>query len=120
MIGPKFEAMSSEFTDVAFVKVDVDENKEVAAHCKIQSMPTFQFWRDCQCVNSFSGADEGRLRAMISSLRFSAAVIKPNTPVIIRDLKSESAQIHNGKVGVVKSYDKTKGRYVLSFCISQV
>ena len=51
---------------------------------------------------------------MISSLRFSLAHIKNQTSVTIRDLKSESAQVHNGKVGVVKGYDKTKGRYVIA------
>ena len=110
MIGPKFEAMATEFEDVVFVKVDVDENKEVAAHCKIQSMPTFQFWRNCNFVNSFSGADEGRLRTMVQQLRFSLVTIKPCTQVVVRGLKSESAQQHNGKHGILQSYDSTKGR----------
>ena len=50
MIGPRFAALaeSSEFPHVEFVKVDVDENKEVAAMCGIQSMPTFHFYRDGQ------------------------------------------------------------------------
>merc|ERR1712108_70624 len=30
MVAPKIEAMSNEFTDVAFHKVDVDENDEAA------------------------------------------------------------------------------------------
>jgi thioredoxin len=113
MIGPRFEAMAAEFTDVVFAKVDVDENKEVAAHCQIQSMPTFQFWRDCNCVNTFSGADEARLRSMIEALRFGAVVIKPSTPVVIRGLHAESAQQHNGTNGTISSFDKAKGRYVI-------
>jgi thioredoxin len=113
IIGPRFEAMASEYKDVTFVKVDVDEVKEVASHCQISSMPTFQFWRDCNCLDKFSGADEGRLRSMIEALRFGAVVIKPETSVVIRGLQSDSAKEHNGKSGLVKSYDKQKGRYVI-------
>ena len=113
MIGPVFEAMATQYPDVDFVKVDVDENKEVAAHCQIASMPTFQFWRGGKCVDAFSGADERRLRAMVETLRFGAVVIKPDTPVTIRDLKAESAVQYNGQAARVKSFDEAKGRYVV-------
>ena len=35
IIGPKAEALSEEFTDVAFAKVDVDENEETAEECEV-------------------------------------------------------------------------------------
>ncbi|KAF5902774.1 thioredoxin, partial [Clarias magur] len=48
MIGPIFKALSeqSENKDVVFLKVDVDDAAEVAAHCEIQCMPTFHFYKN--------------------------------------------------------------------------
>ena len=113
MIGPRFEAMAAEYQDVVFVKVDVDENKEVAAHCKISSMPTFQFWRDGKCVEAFSGADERRLRAMVQTLRFATVSIRSGIVVTIRGLKAQSAVQYNGRAGTIGTYDSAKTRYVV-------
>ena len=38
-IGPKFEAMQSEFPDVIFKKIDVDENQETSQKLKVTAMP---------------------------------------------------------------------------------
>ncbi len=47
--------MSKEFTDVVFVKVDVDECEELAADYNIKAMPTFVFLKDGAkvCVRNF-------------------------------------------------------------------
>ena len=39
---PTFQKMAEEQTDVLFCKIDVDENKELAAQYAIRSMPTFK------------------------------------------------------------------------------
>ena len=69
MIGPKFEAMSKEegFSDVIFVKVDVDEAEELAGKCGVQAMPTFQFFKGGKKVDELKGANEGQLRAKIEA-----------------------------------------------------
>ena len=72
MIGPKFLAMSNEFTDVLFYKVDVDLNDETAEACGIQAMPTFLFFKggkDPLKDHTLKGADESKLRATITKLR---------------------------------------------------
>ncbi|XP_064386041.1 thioredoxin-like isoform X2 [Halichondria panicea] len=51
VIGPKFEAMSLEFTDVKFYKVDVDDNDETAEHVGISAMPTFNFYKNSEKVD---------------------------------------------------------------------
>lgn len=38
MIGPKIEEMSSEFTNVVFLKVDVDECPELAEKYKVNKI----------------------------------------------------------------------------------
>ena len=45
MVAPKIEAMSSEFPEVNFHKVDVDENEEAAADAGIKAMPTFKLYK---------------------------------------------------------------------------
>lgn len=65
MITPKYEAMSQEFTDVIFYKIDVDTNDETSESEGIQAMPTFIFYREGKKVDSLRGANEGKLREMI-------------------------------------------------------
>ncbi|KAG9465322.1 hypothetical protein GDO78_018507 [Eleutherodactylus coqui] len=54
MIAPFFEELSKKHPHVVFIKVDVDHAQEVAAYCKIRSLPTFQFYKNgervCICV----------------------------------------------------------------------
>lgn len=65
MIAPKYEAMSQEFTDVIFYKIDVDTNDETSESEGIQAMPTFIFYREGKRVDSLRGANEAKLREMI-------------------------------------------------------
>merc|ERR1739842_48612 len=64
MIGPKFEAMESQFPNVVMVKCDVDENKETSAHVGIQCMPTFKFFKNGEELKSeqIQGANEGKIK----------------------------------------------------------
>lgn len=68
-IAPVFAKMAEEMTDVVFVKVDVDENEEVAQDCGISAMPTFQFYKSSEKVGEFSGASEEKIRASIAKLK---------------------------------------------------
>ena len=51
MIGPKFEKMSDEFSDIIFLKVDVDEVEEVAENYDVSAMPNFVFIKNGRQVN---------------------------------------------------------------------
>ena len=68
-IAPVFAKLAEEMTDVVFVKVDVDENEEVAEECGIQSMPTFQFYKSGQKVHEFSGAAEDKIKEAIAKFK---------------------------------------------------
>ena len=96
-VAPAVEAMAGEMTDVAFCKVDVDQNKAIAAQYKIESMPTFLFLRHGQVLSRFSGADPNQLRSTLSGLRLNSFdVIPTGTDVQVRGLKSQPQ--HNGEV----------------------
>ena len=64
-----FAKLAEEMTDVVFVKVDVDENAEVAEECGIQSMPTFQFYKSGEKVHEFSGASEDKIKEGIAQFK---------------------------------------------------
>ncbi|CAI5483981.1 unnamed protein product [Closterium sp. Yama58-4] len=65
MIAPVFEAFSTEFTSVVFLKVDVDVNQKVAEQCGVSAMPTFQVYKNKTKVAELIGASKDKLHALI-------------------------------------------------------
>eukprot|EP00275_Glaucocystis_incrassata_P001249 EC122331.1.p1 GENE.EC122331.1~~EC122331.1.p1 ORF type:complete len:116 (+),score=25.04 EC122331.1:122-469(+) len=62
MIAPTFASYSEEFSDVVFLKVDVDEVEDLAAQYKIAAMPTFIFIHKGQQIDLFTGANKDKLK----------------------------------------------------------
>ena len=60
--------MSKKHTDVAFGKVDVDDNADAAMAHMINAVPTFIFFDGEDPVERFSGADQNQLEALIKDL----------------------------------------------------
>ena len=54
--APILEELSGEMKDVKFVKVDVDQNPDLASLYSIFSIPTFLVFKDGKPVNQFVGA----------------------------------------------------------------
>uniref|UniRef100_A0A7S2WLZ4 Thioredoxin n=1 Tax=Eucampia antarctica TaxID=49252 RepID=A0A7S2WLZ4_9STRA len=65
MIAPVFEKMSDEFTDVIFIKVDVDKADTIAQKCGIKAMPTFQYYKDGKKVDEICGADAAKIKSKV-------------------------------------------------------
>merc|ERR1712066_154608 len=65
MVAPKVAAMSEEFKDVAFHKVDVDENDEAAQDAGISAMPTFKLYKGGKEVAELVGANADKLKQLI-------------------------------------------------------
>lgn len=57
--------MSEEYTDVVFMKVDVDENPETAAKYSVSAMPTFLFIKSGEVIDRVMGANVQRLQELI-------------------------------------------------------
>ena len=64
-----FSGLAIEQGDIAIlVKVDVDQNKETAQECGIESMPTFQFYKKGKKIDEIQGADIDAVRNKIMFL----------------------------------------------------
>lgn len=68
MIAPVFERLSNSFSNVIFLKVDVDKCPESAASHSVSAMPTFIFFRNKSKVARIQGADAAALEAKLNEL----------------------------------------------------
>jgi len=68
MIKPVYEKLSKEYTEIAFGKVDIDDNAEAAMEYKVSQVPTFILFNGKEQVEVFSGADKDRLEQQIAAL----------------------------------------------------
>ncbi|XP_014164260.1 thioredoxin [Geospiza fortis] len=68
MIKPFFHSLCEKYGDVIFIEIDVDDAQDVASHCDVKCMPTFQFYKNGKKVQEFSGANKEKLEETIKSL----------------------------------------------------
>ena len=54
--SPIIDELSKQFTNIKFLKVDVDKNPELAQQYSIFSIPTFMIFKDGKPVSQFVGA----------------------------------------------------------------
>ncbi|KAF3454295.1 hypothetical protein FNV43_RR04742 [Rhamnella rubrinervis] len=66
---PIFNALSAKFTDVDFVKIDVDELSDVAQEFGVQAMPTFVFVKKGKEVDRIVGGKKDDLEKKIEKHR---------------------------------------------------
>ena len=55
MLSPIVEKVSEEFEDVAFYKVDIDDNMELASNFHVVSIPNLLFFKDGEAMNEVVG-----------------------------------------------------------------
>jgi len=67
-IKPAYEELSDKYKDVAFGKIDIDENQDAAMEYNITSVPTFIFFNGNNTYGQFSGADQAQLESVIKTL----------------------------------------------------
>ncbi|PFH52222.1 hypothetical protein AMATHDRAFT_140468 [Amanita thiersii Skay4041] len=58
MIAPVFEQLAKRYTNVNFLKCDVDAAKDVASRFSVSAMPTFIFLKGSSKVDQVRGADK--------------------------------------------------------------
>jgi len=65
IIAPVFAELAKKFTDAFFLKVDVDELKDIAAEYNVEAMPTFLFIKNGEKIHTVVGARKEELQAGI-------------------------------------------------------
>ena len=65
-IGPIFAEYAKKFPGAIFLKVDVDELKDVAEKYSVEAMPTFLFIKDGEKVDTVVGARKEELQSNIA------------------------------------------------------
>lgn len=65
MMEPVVNAMSAKYTDVDFVKIDVDELSDVAQEFGVQAMPTFLLLKQGKEVERVVGGKKDELEKKI-------------------------------------------------------
>lgn len=66
-IAPKYQALAAAIPHAKFVKVDVDECKDLQSQYGVSSMPTFKLLKGGKEVDELKGADESTLREKVQS-----------------------------------------------------
>ncbi|KAL4633023.1 hypothetical protein ACB092_04G091200 [Castanea dentata] len=66
MISPLYTSLAGKYPKVVFLKVDIDEAKDVAARWNISSVPTFFFLKNGKEVDKVVGADKSALERKIA------------------------------------------------------
>src|SRR3954466_4740824 len=83
-LGPMLEKAVNEAKGaVRLVKINIDENQEIARQLRIQSIPTVYAFRNGQPVDGFMGAvPESQLRAFVQQLTGGAAGTSPAEDIL--------------------------------------
>ncbi|KAL3824185.1 hypothetical protein ACJIZ3_020214 [Penstemon smallii] len=69
-IEPAFNEFAEKYTDVEFIKIDVDELMDVAQDFGVQAMPTFLLIKKGKEVDKVVGAKKEELKKKIEKHRF--------------------------------------------------
>ena len=65
MIAPIFTSLAAKNLKVVFLKVDIDEARDVAARWNISSVPTFYFIKNGKEIDKVVGADKNELERKV-------------------------------------------------------
>lgn len=67
-IYPFMEDQAIIFTNIVFIKVDVEEGQEISEKYGIQSIPHFKFFKNGEEIISFTGANKQTITESIDNL----------------------------------------------------
>jgi thioredoxin 1 len=67
-VAPVFAELSEKYTDIVFLKVNVDDSEEIAQAFKITSLPTFLFLNKGNIYKKIEGADINSIISTIENL----------------------------------------------------
>ncbi|PWA76290.1 thioredoxin-like protein [Artemisia annua] len=66
-MNPFFEELASDFQDIAFLTVDVDDLKDIASKYEVKAMPTFLLIKEGVVVGRLVGANPEEIKKRIET-----------------------------------------------------
>lgn len=75
MVGSVLPQIAKKYPKVSFIKINVDQNQEIANHFNVESIPQFKFFKDLkndqplEPIASITGADVGGVLNQIELLK---------------------------------------------------
>ena len=76
MMHPIFDSLSVKYPNTVFIRVDSDQNRELAGTYSVSALPTFVFFFHGDEVHRITGADPSGLESAIQQYAASAATFK--------------------------------------------
>jgi thioredoxin 1 len=67
-IAPFFNSLKDKYPSIKFLKIDIDENQEMARKYNINNIPAFILFKDGLEEDRLVGANKVKLEEMISTL----------------------------------------------------
>lgn len=67
-VAPFFEELKNKYSNVTFLKCNIDDNREIALKYKIESIPAFILFQDGIEKDRLVGANKVKMEAMVSNL----------------------------------------------------
>lgn len=111
-IAPVYEQLSKAHSvpaKVVFVKVNVDEQREIAAQYGIQAMPTFLVFKDGKKIEEIKGANPPALKKAVENIAAEVKAAKAEAkPAVQKEEKKEAKEEAEEKT-VSGSYGMTGG-----------
>lgn len=88
-IAPTYEQLASQYSNLVFLKVDVDQHKAIAAKYQVSSMPTFLVIKESGVADMVRGADPRALATMVLRHASAAAPSGSSLPTEAEKVKAE-------------------------------
>jgi len=77
-IKPIYEALSKEYTNCVFLKIDVDKGTELSDFFDIQSLPTFLLMKDSKAFHKWTGVNDDIKEKIDKYIDFDVSALNEN------------------------------------------
>lgn len=67
-LSPILENMNSEYENIKFYKIDVDDSQDLVNHCQITCMPTLFIYHNNKKINTIQGFNELELNTILKNI----------------------------------------------------
>lgn len=71
MIAPYFKSLSTEYSDILFIKINADEAEDLVSYFQVQGLPTFLLIdHDTKIMEKVVGANQQKIKSVLDQTLF--------------------------------------------------